>query len=171
MDKGDVLDDVLCCGLTIVFCGTAAGDDSAARKAYYAGPGNLFWQTLYEIRLTERLLAPEEFTSLNQYRIGLTDLAKKTSGLDDSLTMKDFDVDRFRSRIASTKPKLIAFNGKKAASVVFERPTHSIRYGLQEQSFGGCRAFVLPSTSGSGRRYWDKIHWFELARIAEELGG
>jgi TDG/mug DNA glycosylase family protein len=168
MENHDVLPDHLRSGLIVVFCGTAAGTASAARKAYYAGPGNMFWPTLHETRLTERLLVPEEFTRLNEYGIGLTDVAKKVSGSDDSLRNTDFSVDSFRERMASTRPKLIAFNGKKAASAVFEMPTRAIRYGLQEQSLGESRVFVLPSTSGSGRKYWDKAYWMDLARIVKE---
>jgi double-stranded uracil-DNA glycosylase len=164
----DVLPDHLRAGLTIVFCGTAAGTASAARRAYYAGPGNLFWPMLHETGLTERLLVPEQFALLNNYRIGLTDVAKKTSGSDNSLRKQDFCVESFTERMESTRPKLIAFNGKKAASVVLQRPTHAIGYGLQDESLGESRLFVLPSTSGSGRKYWDKTHWVELARVARE---
>jgi len=169
MDDSVILPDHLRPGLKIVFCGTAAGKASAARKAYYAGPGNLFWRMLHETTLTGRLLAPEEFSLLNECQVGLTDVAKKTFGSDHSLQNEDFCVDSLRKRIAYAKPKLIAFNGKKAASVVLEKPTRAIQYGLQRESFAGCRVFVLPSTSGAARRYWDKAHWMELARVAKEM--
>jgi TDG/mug DNA glycosylase family protein len=165
MDDDDMLPDHLRPGLVIIFCGTAAGTASAMCKAYYAGPGNLFWPTLHETGLTDRLLGPEEFTLLNEYGSGLTDVAKKTSGSDDSLRKEDFCVGSFRERMA--KPKLIAFNGKKAASVVLQKPTRAIRYGLQEQRFLESRVFVLPSTSGTARKYWDKAHCVDLARLAK----
>lgn len=38
--------DLLAPHLRLVFCGTAAGNVSAARGAYYAGPGNQFWPIL-----------------------------------------------------------------------------------------------------------------------------
>ena len=46
----------MCCptcsspGLRIVFCGTAAGNVSAARGAYYAHPQNRFWSALHALR-------------------------------------------------------------------------------------------------------------------------
>jgi TDG/mug DNA glycosylase family protein len=43
-----VLPDLLQLGLKVVFCGTAVGDQSARRGAYYAGPGNQFWNILAE---------------------------------------------------------------------------------------------------------------------------
>ena len=47
-----ILPDVLTYNLKIVFCGTAASKKSKLLKSYYAGPGNKFWKTLYEIKLT-----------------------------------------------------------------------------------------------------------------------
>ena len=45
---GTILPDVLGPNLKVVFCGTAAGAVSAKRRAYYAGPGNKFWQTIHK---------------------------------------------------------------------------------------------------------------------------
>ena len=41
-----ILPDLLKDNLKIVFCGTAAGNKSAERKAYYAVAGNLFYPAL-----------------------------------------------------------------------------------------------------------------------------
>lgn len=70
-----VLRDVLVSDLRIVFCGTAAGFASAKQRAYYAGPGNAFWRTLFEVGLTPRLLEPAQYHIVPQYGLGLTDLA------------------------------------------------------------------------------------------------
>ena len=45
-----VLPDVLERGLKVVFCGTALGPTSAQVGAYYAGPGNQFWDVLFSVR-------------------------------------------------------------------------------------------------------------------------
>ena len=87
----DILPDVLMSGLKIVFCGTAAGNESARQGAYYAHPGNKFWRTLHVIGLTPRKLRPAEFAEVLEYGIGLTDLAKYVSGNDDTLSPRDFD--------------------------------------------------------------------------------
>ena len=80
-----LLPDVLRPGLRIVFCGTAAGTVSAARGAYYAHPQNKFWRVLYAIRLTPRLVRPEEYSALPEWGLGLTDIAKHVSGMDREL--------------------------------------------------------------------------------------
>jgi TDG/mug DNA glycosylase family protein len=166
----DTLPDHLRKGLKVVFCGTAAGTTSALLRVYYAGRGNVFWRTLVEIGLTSRQFAPNEFCLLNDLGIGLTDIAKKVYGPDSSHVKDDFDVAAFTKRMLYAAPVIIAFNGKKAASVFFEQPTRSITYGLQMKPLEGSKLFVVPSTSGSARRFWDRTHWFELARLARVAG-
>ena len=66
-----VLPDLLKPGLKIVFCGTAAGNVSAARGAYYAHPQNRFWTALHAFGLTPRKLRPEDYAELPQWGLGL----------------------------------------------------------------------------------------------------
>ncbi len=80
-----VLPDLLKPGLKIVFCGTAAGNVSAARGAYYAHPQNRFWSALHAFGLTPRKLRPEDYAELPQWGLGLTDIAKHVSGMDREL--------------------------------------------------------------------------------------
>ncbi len=167
MEKEDVLEDRLREGLMVVFCGTAAGDRSAQRRAYYAGPGNHFWPTLHEVGFTPRRLKPEESSLLNCHGIGVTDLAKKTSGPDSVHCKNDFDPVGLRARICKFSPLFVAFNGKKAASIVLGKKTREIAFGLQKEKLGESRIFVLPSTSGAARRYWNKAYWEELKKATE----
>lgn len=164
-DGSAVLPDVLTHGLTIVFCGTAAGNESARRRAYYAGPGNAFWPTLFKVGLTPRQLAPEEFRQVLQHGIGLTDMAKNVSGMDRDLTASDFDRDALISKIHRYSPKFLAFTSKASAKAFLER--EHVPYGLLEDGLGETRMFVLPSPSGAARGYWDLGHWEELASLAK----
>jgi TDG/mug DNA glycosylase family protein len=160
-----VLPDILCPDLDIVFCGTAAGDQSAVRQAYYAGPGNQFYSTLHVCGLTSRRLCPEEFTELPKFRIGLTDLAKLTHGMDHRLKQGDFDVTGLKEKILRYEPKIVCFNGKKAAAIFLQRSaTGKINYGLQPQMIGRSKLFVAPSTSGAARGAWDINVWHALKR-------
>jgi TDG/mug DNA glycosylase family protein len=155
------LPDVLKANLDVVFCGTAAGDESARKRAYYAGPGNRFWKTLHEVRLTPRVLEPTEFREATEYSIGFTDLAKFTSGQDGGLKPADFDAASLREKIKRYAPRILAFNGKKAGSVFLG--VKSPNYGLQQESVGTTALFVLPSTSAAARKFWDVRFWAELA--------
>ena len=160
-----MLDDVLGPRLKIVFCGTAVGTKSASIGAYYAGPGNKFWPTLYAIGLTPRQLAPREFAMLPEFGLGLTDIVKCRAGNDAVLQQSDFDVAGFRERILLHAPQIVAFNGKKAASVFMSKGTDEIGYGRQLTQIGKSSVFVLPSTSGAASGYWNEAFWHEIGRV------
>ena len=161
-----ILPDLLSPGLDIVFCGTAVGAASARRRAYYAGPGNGFWPTLYRIGLTPRLLRPEEYEQLLGLGIGLTDLAKEVSGNDDILSRSHFDCDRLRAVLAEYRPRIVAFTGKRAAQQFVGR---SVDYGGLAEQVGETRLFVLPSPSGAACRYWSVAPWQALAQLRQKL--
>jgi len=160
-----VLADVLAPGMEVVFCGTAVGDASKRRGAYYAGPGNKFWQVLAEFGFTDRILKPEEYSLLPRYRIGLTDIAKSAHGADARLRAADFDADSLAARILGSSPLALAFNGKRAACEFFRlRSTSQVAVGRHLQKIGSTAIYVLPSTSGGARRYGSPEPWAQLAR-------
>lgn len=155
-----ILPDVLRPGLRVVFCGTAAGKRSAAERAYYAHPGNLFWRALFQSGLTPRQLAPHEFPLLPHYGIGLTDLAKRHSGNDDELPRDAFDVPGLIAKIERHAPRALAFTSKNAARAALG---HAVDSGLQPERIGGAQLFVLPSPSGQARGHWHIEPWQALA--------
>jgi TDG/mug DNA glycosylase family protein len=157
-----VLRDLLAPDLAVVFCGTAAGTASARRRAYYAGPGNAFWPTLFAVGLTPRRLEPEEYECITEYGLGLTDLAKTVAGSDRSLSAEHFDSDGLRAKIQKYRPRVLAFTSKRAAE---EFVGHPVDYGLLPDSIGETALFVLPSPSGAARRYWCDKPWRELAHL------
>ncbi|WP_329742773.1 mismatch-specific DNA-glycosylase [Dyella sp. A6] len=159
--EAPILPDVLCPGLALVFCGTAAGRRSAAEHAYYAHPGNLFWRALFEAGLTPRLFVPLEFPRLPEHGIGLTDLAKRHSGNDNELPRDAFDVPALVAKIERFAPRLLAFTSKNAARTALGR--HVSRYGQQDERIGDTRLFVLPSPSGQARGHWSLEPWRALA--------
>jgi TDG/mug DNA glycosylase family protein len=162
-----ILPDLLQPGLALVFCGTAAGKRSAAERAYYAHPGNLFWRALFEAGLTPRLFAPTEFPLLPGYGIGLTDLAKRHSGNDSELPREAFDAPALIAKIERHQPRLLAFTSKNAARVALG---HAVQYGLQDGTIGRTRLFVLPSPSGQARGHWDLQPWLGLGLLYRAVG-
>ena len=158
-----VLPDLIRPGLDLVICGTAAGTPSAAQAAYYADPSNKFWSILAATGLTPRRLTPREYERLLEFDIGLTDLAKRYSGTDAGLQARDYDVEDFRHKIGNAHPRVLAFNGKKAASIHFGVTTLRIDFGHQANGIEGAIVFVLPSTSGSASAYWEPGYWHACA--------
>lgn len=169
-NSGQILPDVLADGLDVVFCGSAAGSASAKAGAYYAGPGNRFWQILHESGLTPRQLLPSEFRNVVQYGIGLTDLSKFQSGADSVLSTAGDDTSGLAEKIIAYAPRALAFNGKRAGGVFLREVLayNNIEdYGLQPHALGTTALFVLPSTSGAARRWWDTTPWRALGEYLE----
>ncbi len=161
-----VLPDVLQPDLKVVFCGTAASHVSARLGAYYANPGNAFWRTLFRIGLTPHRLDPQDFRTVLNYGIGLTDLAKYESGVDAALSRQAFDVDSFLGRMRRYRPAVVACTSKTAGQAWAGRP---VAYGRQPETIGESVVFVLPSPSGAARRYWDEAEWQALATYVQAL--
>jgi double-stranded uracil-DNA glycosylase len=128
--------------------------------APYAGPGNRFWWVLHETGLTPRELRAEEFRDLPRYGIGLTDVAKYTSGSDSSLSRADFDAASVVAKVERYAPRVLAFVGKRAAREVLGG---AVAYGRQEVLIGVSDVWVVPSTSGAARGVWAIEPWRALA--------
>jgi len=156
-----VLPDILQSGLRVVFCGTAAGTASAKARAYYAGPGNSFWETLHVTGMTPVQLLPAEFERLPEFGLGLTDICKVRHGSDQEIGTTEFDVTGLEVGIGVAEPACLAFNGKNAAKAALGR---TVNYGRQPERIGDAETWVLPSTSGAARAFWDLEPWHELAR-------
>lgn len=161
--------DVLSHNLDVVFCGTAKGEASARLGYYYAGPGNKFYGVLHDSGFTPHKLRPNECFEINQFKIGLTDLVHTEAGNDNQISDESYDIAGFIAKMNKYKPKVIAFNSKKSASFVFgfRGVTSLVEYGLQDKMIGTSKVFVLPSTSGSARRFWQGKYWFELKKLID----
>jgi double-stranded uracil-DNA glycosylase len=121
-----ILPDFLKPCLDVVFCGSAAGNASASRGHYYAGPGNKFWTVLHTAGLTSERLRPDSDRRVTEFGIGLTDLVKLHSGNDVALRASMYDVPDFVRKIEVCAPRFLAFNGKRSAAAFL---------GLRRMSF------------------------------------
>lgn len=158
------LPDRLRAGLDVVFVGTAAGRYSAAVGAYYARPGNRFWETLRKVGLTPRRYEPREFGELLPLGIGFTDMSKIGVGMDRDVMADQYDVAGFEAKMRHYKPRSVAFTSKKAASVWLQIPTGRIMLGRQADRQPSLpQVFVLSSPSGAAGRHWTVKPWQELA--------
>lgn len=165
-----MLNDLLRPNLHLVICGTAVGHKSASTQHYYANRGNRFWQTLFDVGLVPRKLESTDDAVLLDYGIGVTDLNKREAGNDASLSPSNFDVCGFRRRICAYRPGILAFNGKKAASVYFAKHTRALTYGRQPPDDRlDSQVWILPSTSGAAGKHWSIVPWEGIARETKML--
>jgi TDG/mug DNA glycosylase family protein len=162
--KTHVLPDRLKPGLKLVFCGTAAGRQSALLGAYYAHPQNKFWRTLRDVGLTPRLFAALDYPRLWELGIGLTDIAKFHFGMDHQLPKDSLGRDAvaaLKARIEKAAPRHLAFTSLNAGRSVLGRNAVA---GEQEEGWGATRLWVLPSPSPLADNHWDIAPWQALAR-------
>ncbi len=155
-----VLPDVIGPNLKVVFCGRAAGRIAARLGVYYPQPTNRFWSTLHSAGFTSRLLAPEEFRSLPEHGLGLTDLCKTVAGSDWEIRARDDDLEGLRVKIVRYRPRALALVGKEVARALLGRRASC---GLQAERFGGVPVFVLSSPSPAAKAYWEEAPWHNLA--------
>jgi TDG/mug DNA glycosylase family protein len=169
-----VLPDVLRPGLRIVFCGTAAGTESARQAAYYAHPQNRFWRTLHEAGLTPRRLAPGEFARLPEYGLGLTDIAKTASGMDRELPRGALGREACAAlgrKIEACAPRVLAFTSLAAGRRFLGRADAG--FGPQPTSLGATAIWLLPSPSPTAGWNFDIGPWRALAAavsLSPEIG-
>lgn len=147
-----MLADYITKRLAAVFVGTSVATASATQGHYYSGPGNKFWELLWEAGLTgDSLLMPEQDATILEYGLGLTDLVKGRAASSDALLEEsDYDVSAFVSKVESFEPFAVAFNGTKAARKVFRflrQPEPSL--GLSSTRIKTSLLVVLPSSSGA----------------------
>ncbi|MGH2861197.1 MAG: mismatch-specific DNA-glycosylase [Solirubrobacteraceae bacterium] len=158
------LRDVLAPDLRVVFCATAAGTQSALKRAYCAGRGNRFWRIFHDTGLTATVIEPQDYLSVLTHGVGLTDVCKTHAGIDKQLPPASFTPDELRAKIAEINPYAIAFNGKKDAQIALGlRNTRDLDYGRYPEPFGGAAAWALPSTSGAANGHWRDAPWMWLA--------
>ncbi|HWC62065.1 MAG TPA: mismatch-specific DNA-glycosylase [Rhizomicrobium sp.] len=166
-----VLPEMLKPGLKLVFCGTAAGRQSALKRAYYAHAQNKFWRVLHEVGLTPRRLAPDEYPALWELGIGLTDIAKFAYGMDHQLPRHSLGPKAardLRRRIEVVAPLHLAFTSLNAGRAALGK---TAKAGEQEQGWGKTRVWVLPSPSPLADNHWDIAPWQALARAIKKPSG
>jgi TDG/mug DNA glycosylase family protein len=164
-----VLPDLLAPGLRLVFCGTAPGTVSAALRQYYAHPQNKFWRVLYDVRLTPLLLKPSQYADLLGLGIGLTDISKKSFGMDNQLPRGSLGAEAvaaLRKRMEKFRPSVLAFT-----SLTGGRKFLGARaaFGLQPTMIGPTAIWVLPSPSPAAHWNWDATIWRELADAVKSV--
>jgi TDG/mug DNA glycosylase family protein len=164
-----ILPDRLKPGLKLVFCGTAAGRQSALQQAYYAHGQNKFWATLYRVGLTPHLFAPQDYEKLWELGIGLTDIAKHVYGMDHQLPRDALGAEAvaaLKARIRKARPRLLAFTSLNGGRKVMGSKAMA---GEQAERLGDTRVFILPSPSPLAANHWEIRPWQDLAKAVAKL--
>lgn len=157
--------DVLAPGLRVLFCGINPSLYSAVLGQHFARPGNRFWPTLHASGFTPRRLAPSEQRELLGFGLGITNVVERATRSADELTPEELIAGgrRLAARVRRYRPRYLAVLGIGAWRTAFGHPQAGL--GLQEETLGDTRVWVLPNPSGLNAHYRPA----DLARLFQEL--
>lgn len=162
---GKTLPDVIAPGLSVLFCGINPGLYTAAVGHHFARPGNRFWPALQAAGFTERLLDPSEESELLQWGYGITNVVERATATAVELSSEELAAGgrRLAEKAGRFRPGFVAVLGVGAYRTAFGRPKASM--GLQPETLGEARIWVLPNPSGLNAHYQP----VDLARMFREL--
>lgn len=157
--------DVVAPDLDVLFCGINPGLWSGATGHHFARPGNRFWPTLHAAGFTPRLLAPWEERELLTLGLGVTNVVRRTTATADQLAPEELVAGgrRLLRLVRRYRPGVLAVLGIGAYRTAFDRRKASL--GLQVETIGEARLWVLPNPSGLNANYQRA----DLARLFGEL--
>ncbi len=145
--------DILADGLKVLFCGTNPGLYSAAIGRHFGRPGNRFWPALFAGGFTPRLYSPWEDESLLDLGYGLTNIRERATAGAAELSAMELKAASARlvAKVERYRPSYLGVIGIGAYRIAFGRP--KAQFGLQPETIGATRIWLLPSTSGLNASY------------------
>lgn len=157
--------DIITHDLSVLFCGINPGLYSAFTGHHFARPGNRFWPAVHAGGFTDRQLHPSEKHELLKGNFGITNLVKRATARSDELTKEELTAGGkiLVAKVKRYHPRLVAVLGVVAYRDAFERP--QARLGLQEETIGKTKVWVLPNPSGLNAHYQAR----DLAKLFREL--
>lgn len=157
--------DVIADGLRVLFVGINPGLYTAAIGHHFGRPGNRFWPALFASGFTPRLFSPYDEAELLPLGLGISNIVARASARADELTGAELAAGgvELLEKVERHRPAWVAVLGVTAYRAAFARPKAVL--GMQDESFGGSRLWILPNPSGLNAHY----HAADLARLFREL--
>lgn len=151
--EGKTLPDVIAPGLSVLFCGINPGLYTAAVQQHFGRPGNRFWPALHRAGFTPRLFHPSEQHELLKLGYGITNVVARATAAAAELTREELVAGAkvLEGKVRRDQPRYLAVVGIGAYRTAFARPKATL--GLQEETIGATRIWVLPNPSGLNANY------------------
>jgi len=151
--------------LRVLFCGINPGLYTAAVGHHFARPGNRFWPALHAAGFTDKLLSPFEEHELLARGYGITNVVERATATAAELSAAEYVEGgrKLKARVRRFSPSFLAVLGVGAYRTAFAQPKATL--GLQPETIGETRVWVLPNPSGLNAHYQPK----DLARMFREL--
>ena len=154
--------DLLRPGLKLVFVGLNPSEYSAREGRYFANPRNRFWPAFNRSLLLPpdlgRECGPADDGLLLEFGIGFTDVVKRATPQGSGLRAADYRrwAPVLRERLLEFQPSLACFHGLMAYKAYLryaEGDKSAPELGLQPDSIGSSRIFVVPNPSPANARF------------------
>ena len=157
--------DVIAPNLDVLFCGINPGLYTAAVGHHFGRPGNRFWPALHRAGFTPRQLSPFEEQELLEYGCGITNIVARATNAAAELTPEELVAGGavLSRKVKRFAPRVLALVGIGAYRTAFARP--KAKLGLQDETIGATRIWVLPNPSGLNANYRPA----ELVELFHEL--
>lgn len=170
--SGKTVPDILVPGLKVIFCGINPGLYTALKGHHFARPGNRFWPTLYAAGFTPEKYQPHQEEELLQLGYGITNIVGRATANAAELSKTELIEGGIElvEKMILYQPQVLALLGLSAYRMAFGKPTAEI--GLQEQTIGQTRLWVLPNPSGLNAHFPPKklaLVYGELRKFVEQL--
>jgi double-stranded uracil-DNA glycosylase len=168
--RGNRLPDLIADDLCVLLAGINPGLSSAADGHHFATPGSRLWPALYRAGFTPRLLRADEETALLGYGIGITSIVRRPTVRAAELSKAEYVTggQELRERVLARQPAWLALLGVTGYRAAFGIPDAAV--GLQPETIGTTRIWVLPNPSGLNAHYPPTALAREFARLRVATG-
>ena len=150
---GTSVPDLIRRGLKVLFCGINPSLYSAAVGHHFGRPGNRFWPTLHAAGFSTRRLLPEEEGELLKAGYGITNVVARATATAAELADAEMLAggEALLAKVRRYRPRVLAVLGVGAFRVAWKQPRATT--GLQPESIGTTKIWVLPNPSGLNANY------------------
>ena len=154
----NTLPDYLKNDLDIVLVGLNPSQISVEQGHYFANPRNRFWRAFNQSSLIDSPVAMEDDLRLPDHGIGLTDLVKRPSRQASALRARDYrcDAPKLKQKLLQFQPLIVCFQGLTVYANYLryaEGLKHKPELGLQPETIGPSRVFVVPNPRPANAQY------------------
>ncbi|MFZ0664601.1 MAG: uracil-DNA glycosylase family protein [Acidimicrobiales bacterium] len=139
------LPDTVGPGMRVLICGLNPSVYSADAGVGFARLGNRFWPAAIAAGLVTE--ARNTRQALSRHGVGMTDMVKRATPNASQLTADEYRIgaERVERLVRWLAPRAVCFVGLAGWRVAVDKKAVA---GVQDQTFGGRPAYVMPSTSG-----------------------
>jgi TDG/mug DNA glycosylase family protein len=164
------LPDLIADNLCVLLAGINPGLSSAADGHHFANPGNRLWPALYRSGFTPDLLSADREQELLGLGIGITSIVRRPTVRAAELTKSEYveGGKQLRQRVLDRRPEWLALLGVTGYRAAFDAPGAQV--GLQPETIGTTRIWVLPNPSGLNAHYPPAALATEFARLRIAAG-